>query len=187
MDDGDGRLFAALRFATNAHDGQFRKGTRVPYLIHPLGVCKLLLDQGCPDYVAIAGLLHDTVEDSHVTVREVDAIFGERVASLVEFATEINKLWSWEQRKEHTLQRLSSGQSEELWLSVADKLDNIRSIRGDLERYGEETWKRFRRPREKQKWYYQSLRRIFDERLREPPGSELAARFRAEVEIVFGD
>jgi len=184
--DGAAAIFAAVRFAAEAHSGQFRKGSRVPYLVHPLNVAKILLDHGYPDHLAVAGLLHDTVEDTDVTLEEIQTIFGETVARLVEFATEPEKLWSWEKRKQHTLSILSSGDAPGLLLSIADKLDNIRSIRSDLELYGEEAWERFKRPREKQRWYYESMRRIFDARLVESPGAELAAKFRSEVEVVFG-
>ena len=57
------RIFQAVEFATKAHSGQFRKGTNVPYLVHPLGVCKILIEAGCSEDVVVAGLLHDTVED----------------------------------------------------------------------------------------------------------------------------
>src|SRR5450631_1910449 len=100
-DDGASVIFAALRFAGDAHSGQFRKGTRVPYLIHPLNVAKILLDCGCSDELAVAGLLHDTVEDTAVTLEQIRASFGDAVARLVEFATEPEKLWTWERRKEH--------------------------------------------------------------------------------------
>lgn len=183
--DGKAAISAALRFAAEAHDGQFRKGTRIPYLIHPLRVAKILLDHGCADELAIAGLLHDTVEDTEVTVEEIRAIFGDTVARLVEFATEPAKLWTWEQRKQHTLRLLEVGEPEALCLSIADKLDNVRSLREDIERSGDKAWQRFKRPREKQMWYYQSLQRIFDARLTQPPGSLLAAQFRAEVAAVF--
>ncbi len=184
--DGDSAIFTALRFADEAHSGQFRKGSRVPYLIHPLNVAKILLDRGCSDELAVAALLHDTVEDTPVTVEEIRTIFGDAVARLVEFATEPAKLWTWERRKEHTLEILGSGEPAALLLSVADKLDNIRSIRTDLERCGEKAWERFKRPRIKQRWYYGSLSRIFDARLIESPGVDLAAQFRTEVEAVFG-
>lgn len=184
--DGAAAIFAAVRFAADAHAGQFRKGSRVPYLIHPLNVAKILLDHGCSDRLAIAGLLHDTVEDTAVTVDEIRATFGDMVARLVEFATEPEKLWTWEKRKQHTLSVLASGEPPALLLSIADKLDNIRSIRSDLELFGEAAWERFKRPREKQRWYYESLRRIFDARLVDSPGVELAAKFHAEVEAVFG-
>jgi (p)ppGpp synthase/HD superfamily hydrolase len=178
-------LFAALRFATEAHAGQCRKGTRVPYIIHPLSVAKILLDYGCTEELAIAGLLHDTVEDTPTTLSEIRALFGDAVARLVEFATEPAKMWSWERRKEHTLQLLETGEPQGLLLSIADKLDNIRSIHGDLERSGEMAWSRFKRPRDKQKWYYEALRGIFDRRLTTAPGSTLAGLFREEVAAVF--
>ena len=179
-------IFAALRFAGDAHSGQFRKGTRVPYLIHPLNVAKILLDHGCSDELAVAALLHDTVEDTEVTVEQIRANFGDGVARLVEFATDPDSLWTWEARKEHTLELLARGETPALLLSLADKLDNIRSIRYDLELCGEKAWARFKRPRVKQRWYYESLSRIFDARLDRSPGVELAARFHAEVEAVFG-
>ena len=184
--DGTAAIFEAVRFAAEAHTGQFRKGSRVPYLIHPLNVAKILLDHGCSDDLAIAGLLHDTVEDTEVTVEEIRSIFGDTVAQLVEFATEPDGLWAWEKRKQHTLARLDSGELPALLLSIADKLDNIRSMRSDLDLLGEKAWERFKRPRDKQRWYYESLSRIFDARLDGSPGVELAAKFRAEVQAVFG-
>jgi (p)ppGpp synthase/HD superfamily hydrolase len=183
--DGAAMIFTALRFADDAHSGQFRKGSRVPYLIHPLSVARILLDHGCSDELAVAALLHDTVEDTQVTVDEIRTIFGETVARLVEFATEPEKIWSWEKRKEHTIRLLGEVEPAALLLSVADKLDNIRSIRYDLERCGEKAWQRFKRPRAKQRWYYESLCRIFDARLVDSPGVDLAAKFHAEVEAVF--
>jgi len=184
--DGAAMIFTALRFADDAHSGQFRKGSRVPYLIHPLSVARILLDHGCSDELAVAALLHDTVEDTAVTMEEIRTIFGDSVARLVEFATEPEKLWTWERRKEHTLEVLASGEAPALLLCLADKLDNIRSIRQDLELFGEKAWDRFKRPRAKQRWYYESLRRIFDARLADSPGADLAAKFRVEVEAVFG-
>jgi (p)ppGpp synthase/HD superfamily hydrolase len=184
--DGAAAIFAAVRFAADAHSGQFRKGSRVPYLVHPLNVAKILIDHGCSDDLAIAGLLHDTVEDTEVTVEEIRTIFGDTVARLVEFVTEPKTLWTWEKRKQHTLAVLNSGEAPVLLLSIADKLDNIRSIRSDLGLRGEKAWEHFKRPREKQRWYYQSLSRIFDARLVDSPGLELAAEFHSEVEAVFG-
>ena len=58
-------------------------------------------------------------------------------------------------------------------------------MRDDLQRIGDKAWQRFRRPREKQLWYYQSLQRVFDARLTSPPGAQLADQFRAEVAAVL--
>jgi (p)ppGpp synthase/HD superfamily hydrolase len=58
------KLFDAIEFATRAHEGQFRKGTRIPFIIHPLSVAKLLIEREFSEEVVIAGLLHDTLEDA---------------------------------------------------------------------------------------------------------------------------
>ena len=61
----------ALEVAARAHDGQFRKGTDIPYITHPFAVGILLLKSGCSEEVVMAGLLHDTLEDTSLTVEEI--------------------------------------------------------------------------------------------------------------------
>jgi hypothetical protein len=72
-------------------------------------------------------------------------------------------------------------------VSCADKLDNIRSIRHDLGTIGETIWSRFKRPREKQMWYYTELVTVFEKRIGTTGASSLAAEYRNETEHVFGD
>ncbi len=179
-------IFHAIQFASAAHAGQYRKGTRVPYLIHPLRVAAILLEAGCAETLAVAAVLHDTVEDCFVTHAQIARLFGEEVAELVRGASEPDRSASWEVRKQHTMDTLSQAPDELLLVSVADKLDNIRSIRADLALHGEEAWSRFKRGREQQRWYYESLARIFRERLTALPGVRLAEMFEAEVWSVFG-
>lgn len=64
-------IFEAIEFATKAHAGQYRKGTGIPYITHPLGVSKILIENGCPEHVIVAGILHDTIEDTPVTFEEI--------------------------------------------------------------------------------------------------------------------
>jgi (p)ppGpp synthase/HD superfamily hydrolase len=180
-------IFHAIQFAAAAHAGQFRKGTRIPYIVHPLRVAQLLLESGCPDHVAIAGVLHDTVEDTFVSIEQIERLFGSRVAHLVEGATEPDKLETWEHRKEHTVTFLETATQEMLCVSIADKLDNIRSIHEELEVQGEEAWTRFKRPRDKQRWYYESLAAIFERRLTDPSGKRMLPPFLHEVSVVFGN
>lgn len=179
-------IFRAIEFAAAAHRGQYRKGTRLPYIIHPLSVARLLIEAGCADHVVTAALLHDVLEDTSTTEAELVSIFGLRVCELVVAVSEPDKLTSWEERKTHTLEILREGDSEVLLVAVADKIDNIRSIREDIALRGEATWKRFRRGRHDQRWYYESLKEIFTRRLVAEPGSVLAARFAEEVSMVFG-
>jgi len=63
----------AIEFAAGAHRGQYRKGSKIPYNIHPLNVGKILIEHGCFDEVVIAGILHDTVEDTPVTLDNIRA------------------------------------------------------------------------------------------------------------------
>ena len=58
------KLHEAVVFATKAHHGQVRKGSDVPYMIHPFETAQILTEAGCSDEVVIAGLLHDTLEDT---------------------------------------------------------------------------------------------------------------------------
>ena len=74
----------AIEFATKAHEGQFRKGTRRPYIVHPIEVGDIVSTMTTDEEVISAAILHDTIEDCKGVTREVLAEnFSERVASLV--------------------------------------------------------------------------------------------------------
>ena len=181
-------IFKAIEFATKAHSGQYRKGTKIPYITHPLNVAKTLIQLECSEPVILAGILHDTLEDTRVTFDELQKAFGNEIADLVKSVSEPNKSdWIWENRKAHTLNHLKKDASQNhLILYLADKLDNIRSMREDYERIGNELWKRFNRPKEKQRWYYEQLADIFSLKLSDDKCSPLVASFQADVKEVFG-
>lgn len=178
-------IFEAIEFAARAHNGQYRKGTRMPYLIHPLRVCQSLIEAGCGETVAVAGVLHDVVEDTKTTLEQVRAQFGERVAQLVEGASEPDKSDTWENRKQHTIHVLEFADNDLLCLSIADKLDNLRSFREDVLREGEAVWARFKRGRDQQRWYYESLGQVFERRIQSPEGLLLLTPFRYELRTLF--
>ena len=180
-------IFQAIEFAAGAHRGQYRKGSKIPYIIHPLNVGKILIEHVCSDEVVIAGILHDTVEDTPVTLDNIRQEFGLKVADLVEAASEPDKSDTWENRKKHTIRILKNLSHEAMILVLADKLDNIRAIREGLERDGEGVWERFNRPREKQKWYYDSLMAVFTDSLTDEQSQNVLDFFKAEVVRVFGD
>jgi (p)ppGpp synthase/HD superfamily hydrolase len=179
-------VFKAIEFAVKAHAGQYRKGTRIPYVTHLLNVAKTLIQLECPESVIVAGILHDTLEDTRVTLDDIRDAFGKEIADLVVSASEPNRSdLIWENRKAHTIRHLKAASPEQLILSLADKLDNIRSIREDHEKIGDKLWKRFNRPKEKQKWYYESLMFIFSERLTDEKCLPLVQSFKGEVKNVF--
>lgn len=184
--NGDSSLiFDAIEYAARAHREHYRKGTKIPYIIHPISVAKILIEYDCAEEVIIAGLLHDAIEDTAVTFEDIRRSFGEKVASLVKAASEPDKSDTWENRKRHTIECLKTAPMDVLLLSCADKLDNIRSIKEDYERFGESVWKRFRRAKDAQKWYYSALADLFMSRAEGEPAATLFRQFCYEVQQVF--
>lgn len=186
MDPSQPLIFRAIAFAAAAHAGQYRKGTQVPYIVHPLNAARLLLMAGCAEHVAAAAVLHDVLEDTQATFSTLEERFGRRVAELVRNASEPDRLASWEDRKRHTIAFLGEADEETLLVAIADKLDNIRSIREDIALRGEISWSRFNRGRDAQEWYYRSLQRVFTARFNGGAGHCLAESFASEVAAVFG-
>lgn len=182
----DDLLWRALAFAEQAHRGQFRKATRIPYLTHPLRVAEILLRAGLPEELAVAALLHDTLEDTAVTENDLRRTFGDRIADLVVALSEPeHRTAPWAERKAHTVTFLQQAPTEVLLVALADKLDNLRSIAEDLRWQGERLWERFNAPKAQQAAYYRALAAVFRERLQEAPGAHLAAEFAALVDQVF--
>ena len=81
------RIEQAIEVATKAHEGQLRK-TGEPYIIHPIAVMKILEEWNMDEDSIIAGVLHDTVEDTDATIEDIEREFGKRVAGLVSYESE---------------------------------------------------------------------------------------------------
>lgn len=151
-------LEKAIKFAIKAHAGQPRKlNPELPMIIHPVGVAHILREYNMDEAVIAAGYLHDVVEDTKYTIEDIEDEFGEDIADLVKSATEIDKLLSWEERKEETINRTRQLPFRNKALICADKIHNIESLYYDFHIRGEEDWKPFKRGRDKQEWYYRSV------------------------------
>ncbi|HEX6907819.1 MAG TPA: HD domain-containing protein [Terriglobales bacterium] len=157
----DQRFLEGLAYATKLHAQQARKGTRVPYVAHLLGVASIVLAEGGDEDMAIAALLHDAVEDQggKPTLREIERRFGRRVATLVEACTDADSIPKppWKDRKERYIAAVRHEPADARLISAADKLHNARDILADYRQHGEEVWKRFRGGREGTLWYYRAL------------------------------
>ncbi|MFT9598123.1 HD domain-containing protein [Mesobacillus sp.] len=144
----------ALQIASMAHEGQYRKNTKIPYIAHPVAVGMILQKAGYSEEMVAAGILHDTVEDTDITMEDIEREFGIEVVRIVEGCSEPDKSLSWEERKEHTIEFLKTASEEIRVVACADKLHNVRSIRQDVVQLGEVVWSRFNRGRDQQEWYY---------------------------------
>ena len=159
----------ALDCAARWHAHQSRKGTRVPYVAHLLGVTSLVLEDEGTTTEAIAALLHDAVEDQGGPRRlaEIRRRFGPRVAAIVQGCTDTDQSPKppWRPRKEAYLRHLEHASLPALRVSLADKLHNARAILADYQRVGNRVWGRFRAPRRDVLWYYRQLVTCFERRL----------------------
>ena len=164
-----GRFLEALAFTIKAHGDQRREGGEIPYVAHLLGVASLVLDAGGDEDLAIAGLLHDTIEDTETTADDIESAFGPRVAAIVEACTDAHEdpKPEWRKRKERYIAHLQSPETpiDVLVVLRADKLHNARAILLDYREVGEKLWSRFKEGPEQQLWYYGSLVDIFTTRL----------------------
>ena len=160
-----GRFTEAVRWASHLHADQARKGTRIAYVSHLLAVSSLVLEDGGTEEEAIAGVLHDAIEDCHVAEAEIRARFGAPVAEIVVACSEDRdpaRDQDWEARKRRYLEHLEDPElpAEALRVSAADKLHNARSILSDLREHGPSMWERFNAPADAQRWYYSEVARI---------------------------
>ncbi|CAM9444001.1 unnamed protein product [Discosporangium mesarthrocarpum] len=126
------RLQRAYVFTAKVHDGQERLSGE-PYLIHPLEVAGILLDLRVDEDTIIAGLLHDTLEDTLTTREEIERLFGERVAFLVEGLTKIARIEfrSARERQAENFRKMLIAMSEDiriLMIKLSDRLHNMRTI-----------------------------------------------------------
>lgn len=149
----------AIEFASKAHEGQFRKGTKRPYIVHPIEVGDIVASMTRDEEVISAAILHDTIEDCQGITREILAEeFTPRVASMVAQESE-DKSRTWMERKGATIRRLKDADREIQIIGLADKLSNMRDINRDYPVVGEELWNRFRmKDKDTIGWYYKGVR-----------------------------
>ena len=154
----------ALRFAAEKHDGQRRRMSDVPYVLHPIEVATIVGTMTDDQETLAAALLHDTVEDAGVSLEELEERFGRRVALLVMAETEDKRYnrppeETWHVRKEETLLILQNTNDlavKMLWLG--DKLANMRSFHRAYLREGNAFWRLFnQKDQAEQAWYYKTI------------------------------
>ncbi len=162
-------LGRAVAFAAEAHVGQLRKGTKIPYIVHPMEAAAICATMTEDEEALAAAALHDTLEDTSTTKEDLEKRFGPRVTELVLLQSEDKRKdqaasATWKTRKEESLEHMRSTddlQAKMLYLS--DKLANARSIHRDVERIGDGFWNRFNQndPLE-QAWYYFSVAELLE-------------------------
>lgn len=163
----------AVAFATEGHAAQGRKRAPgdprplIPYVSHLLGVASLVIEDGGSTDEAIAGLLHDYIEDVDWDSGEqmIAEKFGPEVAAIVRGCTGFKKeqIPGFRDRKQKYIDHLRDEATDAaIRVSLADKVHNARSTVNDLEADGAAVYDRFNSPVTDQHWWYTSLADVFD-------------------------
>ena len=156
------QLANAFTCAHAFHRDQRRKGSDRPYIGHLMAVASLVLDADGDEDAAIAGLLHDALEDQGGSraANEIERQFGREVLGVVRECSD----WSgdgekpaWRSRKLAFVNSVSAMSSRALLVAAADKLHNVRDLHEDYLALGEDLWERFEGGRDGTLWYYQAM------------------------------
>ena len=169
------RFIEALAMAVQLHAEHSRKGSKIPYVSHLLGVASIALEHGADEEQAIAALLHDAIEDQPrggETKQDILKAFGSRVLGIVEGCSDSdgqNKP-SWKERKEAYVAHLRKAPAEMALVSGADKLHNARAILSDFRTHGPAVFDRFTAKKDGTLRYYKDLVGAFREAGNLPEG-----------------
>ena len=156
-------LDRAIIFAVKAHAGTERRGKGHPYIVHPLEAVEIVSTMTKDQELLAAAALHDTVEDTDVTVDQIRAEFGPRVAELVaaesdQFEAGVSEEDSWHARKKAAIDRLAKASRDAKIVALGDKLSNMRAIARDYAVQGDRLWNLFHvKNRADHEWHYRGL------------------------------
>ena len=178
----------AAAFAIRAHEGQMRKQTDMPYILHPLESAAAA--QGLTDdhEIIAAAVLHDVIEDTDCTKEELEKEFGEKISFIVNEVSENKRAHlpseeTWEARKQETVSRLKTSGIPVKTVVLCDKLSNMRSLHRDFRKIGEVLWLRFsQKDKSMHEWYYRAVLSELGEFSQTPEYKEL----RDLISEVFG-
>lgn len=156
-------LDRAIIFAVKAHAGTERRGKGFPYIVHPMEAMEIVATITPDQEMLAAAALHDTVEDTDVTIERIREEFGERIANLVASESDVmvegvSEEDSWHDRKQAAIDRLAAAPRDAKIVALGDKLSNMRAIARDYAVKGDELWKIFHaKDPSDHEWHYRGL------------------------------
>jgi len=166
------RVHKAIKKAALWHDGHVRKGDRqTPYIGHLFSVASILAEYTDNENIIIAGLLHDVLEDMSLSYAEdIKDLFGPRVLQLVKEVSEdkdpeAQEERPWQKRKEEYLAGLKECSTGALYISCADKIHNLLSLRRAVKESGKEVLDAFSSSAKDRMRFYGKVLEIVEERL----------------------
>ena len=186
------KIEKAVAFATRAHAGSVRKGKDKPYILHPLEAMTIVMRYTDDEDVLAAAVLHDTVEDTSVTVERLEKAFGPRVAGLVASVSEDKGKdraaeTTWLERKMETISHLKEASRDTKLICLGDKLSNLREMEEDYAEIDDELWERFnQKDKDMHAWYYREIYKILKEEFDESISPIELDEYAGIMDFVFG-
>lgn len=178
----------AVSFAVKAHDGMRRKQSNTPYIMHPLEAAVIVSTMTDDQHIISAAALHDVVEDTMVTLDEIEEKFGKRITELVASETEDKRAdlppeETWRIRKEESMKVLQNTDDiAVLMVWLGDKLANMRSIYREWKQNGDDIWQKFnQKSPEQHRWYYITIADL-TEKLKDYPAWQ---EYKTLTQLVF--
>ena len=162
-------LDRAIVFAVRAHAGTERRGKGFPYIIHPMEAVEIVATMTPDQELLAAAALHDTVEDTDVTIEQIRTEFGERVASFVAAESDEphqsrDSIENWRARKQAAINRIACASHDAKIVALGDKLSNMRAIARDYAQQGDQLWDLFHAKDPKDhEWHYRGLANALSE------------------------
>ena len=156
-------LDRAIIFAVKAHHNTERRGKGFPYIVHPMEAVEIVASITPDQELLAAAALHDTIEDTDVTVEDIRREFGDRIADLVhaesdQFTEGVSEEDSWHDRKQAAIDRLRQAPYDAKIVALGDKLSNMRAIWRDYQTKGDELWNIFHvKDKASHEWHYRGL------------------------------
>ena len=160
-------LDRAIIFAVKAHHNTERRGKGFPYIVHPMEAVEIVATITPDQELLAAAALHDTVEDTDVTVEDIRREFGDRIADLVHAESDQidgvlfngeNETETWHARKQAAIDRLRRAPHDAKIVALGDKLSNMRAIYRDYMVKGDALWSIFHvTDKASHEWHYRGL------------------------------
>lgn len=162
-------LDRAIIFAVKAHHNTERRGKGFPYIVHPMEAVEIVATITPDQQLLAAAALHDTIEDTDITVDDIRREFGDRIAELVHAESDQlngevfdaqtgDEEATWHARKQAAIERLRNASHEAKIVAMGDKLSNMRAIARDYAVKGDELWKIFHaKNKADHEWHYRGL------------------------------
>ncbi len=162
-------LDRAIIFAVQAHHNTERRGKGFPYIVHPMEAVEIVATITPDQQLLAAAALHDTIEDTDITVDDIRREFGDTIAELVHAESDQlngevfdaqtgDEEATWHARKQAAIERLRNASHEAKIVAMGDKLSNMRAIARDYAVKGDELWKIFHaKNKADHEWHYRGL------------------------------